>query len=82
MGNTFVKKLRLDIGLDKYTGRPLDYDPNKDVQRYVPSSSAFRAQPEATSCPGNMGGKTGLQPHTIQTETCTTFRLLRVVLCT
>ena len=35
----------------------MDYDPNKDVQRYVPASSAFRAQPEGASCPGNMGGK-------------------------
>ena len=82
-GTPFVKKLDWTAGLDKYTGRPLDYDPNKDVQRYVPSSSAFRAQPEATSCPGNMGGKNWpLQPHTIQIEICTTFRLLRVVLCT
>ena len=56
-GSPFVKKLDWTAGLDKYTGRPMDYDPNKDVQRYVPSTSAFRAQPEGTSCPGNMGGK-------------------------
>ena len=56
-GTPFVKKLDWTVGLDKYTGRPMDYDPNKDVQRYVPSTNAFRAQPEGTSCPGNMGGK-------------------------
>ena len=56
-GTPFVKKLDWTSGLDKYTGRPMDYDPNKDVQKYVPASSSGRAGNEGLSCPGNMGGK-------------------------
>jgi alcohol dehydrogenase (cytochrome c) len=56
-GTPFVKVLDWTAGLDKYTGLPLDYDPNKDVQRYNPASSVSRDQRESRSCPGNMGGK-------------------------
>jgi len=56
-GTPFVKKLDWTVGLDKYTGMPMDYDPNSDVQRYVPASNASRSKPEGASCPGNMGGK-------------------------
>jgi alcohol dehydrogenase (cytochrome c) len=56
-GTPFVKKLDWTVGLDKYTGRPMDYNADSDVQRYVVSTNASRAQPEGTSCPGNMGGK-------------------------
>ncbi len=56
-GTPFVKKLDWTAGLDKYTGRPMDYDANSDVQRYVAATNGYRAQPEGTSCPGNMGGK-------------------------
>ena len=56
-GTPFVKKLDWTTGLDKYTGRPMDYDPNKDVQKYVPASSSARGGKEGMSCPGNMGGK-------------------------
>ena len=56
-GTPFVKQLDWTIGLDKYSGRPMDYDENSDVQRYVASTNASRAKPEGLSCPGNMGGK-------------------------
>ena len=56
-GTPFVKVLDWTAGLDKYTGRPLDYDPQADVQRYKPESSVSREQRESRSCPGNMGGK-------------------------
>ena len=56
-GTPFVKKLDWTAGLDKYTGRPVDYDPNSDVQRYNPATSVSRDQRESKSCPGNMGGK-------------------------
>jgi|TARA_B110000238_G_scaffold121823_1_gene131911 alcohol dehydrogenase (cytochrome c) len=56
-GTPFVKQLDWTIGLDKYSGRPMDYDENSDVQRYVDSTNASRAKPEGLSCPGNMGGK-------------------------
>lgn len=56
-GTPFVKKLDWTTGLDKYTGRPMSYDANKDVQKYVPASSSGRGGKEGMSCPGNMGGK-------------------------
>ena len=56
-GTPFVKQLDWTIGLDKYSGLPMDYDENSDVQRYVDSTNASRAKPEGLSCPGNMGGK-------------------------
>jgi len=56
-GTAFVKELNWTSGLDKYTGRPNDYDPNSDVQRYNPATSPSRDQRESSSCPGNMGGK-------------------------
>ena len=56
-GTPFVNKLDWTAGLDKYTGRPMAYDPNKDVQKYAPASSSARGGKEGLSCPGNMGGK-------------------------
>ena len=56
-GTPFVEQLDWTIGLDKYSGLPMDYDENSDVQRYVDSTNASRAKPEGLSCPGNMGGK-------------------------
>ena len=56
-GTPFVKRVTWTTGLDKYSGRPLEYDPDKDVQRYVPGTSASRDNREGSSCPGNMGGK-------------------------
>ena len=73
-GTPFVKKLDWTTGLDKYTGRPMDYDPNKDVQKYVPASSSARGGKEGMSCPGNMGGKTGSQQLTILIEKDTIFQ--------
>ena len=56
-GTPFVEQLDWTIGLDKYSGLPMDYDENSDVQRYVDSTNASRAKPQGLSCPGNMGGK-------------------------
>ena len=44
-------------GIDPKTGRPLDYDPAKDVQPYVEGSHPSRANPVATRCPSTPGGK-------------------------
>ncbi len=53
----FVKKLNWTKGLDPKTGRPLSYDPEKDVQPYEPGSAATRENKTGNPCPGNMGGK-------------------------
>ncbi len=56
-GKQYVDQLTWTRGLDPKTGRPLDYDPDKDVQPYVAGSHPSRANPSATRCPSTPGGK-------------------------
>jgi len=56
-GKQYVDQLTWTKGLDPKTGRPLDYDPAKDVQVYVEGSHPTRANPVATRCPATPGGK-------------------------
>jgi len=56
-GLPFVKELTWTRGLDPETGKPLDYDPEKQVQTYVAGTAPTRENPVGVSCPGNMGGK-------------------------
>jgi alcohol dehydrogenase (cytochrome c) len=56
-GRQYVDELNWTRGLDPKTGRPLDYDPNKDVQTYVEGTSATRAKPTSFRCPHVTGGK-------------------------
>ncbi len=71
----FVKKLTWTSGLDDMC-KPLDYDPNVDVQTYAPGSAAgrggvtesgARGEIEGISCPAHTGGKnwppTAYSPH-------------------
>jgi alcohol dehydrogenase (cytochrome c) len=45
-------------GLDPKTGKPVNYDPNSDVQAYVPGSHSSRARPVGDRlCPSVAGGK-------------------------
>jgi len=56
-GTPFVDELTWTRGLDPETGLPLDYDPEKEIQTYIPGTAPSRDNPVGTSCPGNMGGK-------------------------
>jgi alcohol dehydrogenase (cytochrome c) len=57
-GKQYVDELNWTPGLDPKTGRPLNYDPTKDVQIYNPGSHGTRAQPVGLRlCPSNGGGK-------------------------
>ena len=56
-GLPFVKKVTWTKGLDAETGKPIEYDPNKQVQTYVASAAPSRANMETDIRPGNMGGK-------------------------
>jgi alcohol dehydrogenase (cytochrome c) len=55
-GIPFVKQLTWTKGLDE-TGKPLEYDPKKSVQRYNAAATPTRENKVADFCPGNMGGK-------------------------
>jgi alcohol dehydrogenase (cytochrome c) len=57
-GKQYVDELNWAPGLDPKTGRPLNYDPTKDVQVYAPGSHGNRAKPEGERlCPSHFGGK-------------------------
>lgn len=57
-GAQYVNDLTWTAGLDPVTGRPLDYDPNLDVQIYNPEARALRADRDVMkrACPTWHGG--------------------------
>ena len=56
-GKQYVDQLTWTTGLDPKTGKPLNYDPNSDIQIYSPGSHGMRGQPAGRTCPTNSGGK-------------------------
>jgi alcohol dehydrogenase (cytochrome c) len=57
-GKQYVDELNWTTGLDPKTGRPLNYNPNTDVQEYTPRSHGTRANPVGNRlCPAVSGGK-------------------------
>src|SRR5947207_11245804 len=55
-GKQYVDELTWTRGLDPKTGRPLDYDPNKNAT-YVAGTTATRTMPVGKRCPAVSGGK-------------------------
>jgi alcohol dehydrogenase (cytochrome c) len=56
-GKQYVDQLTWTTGLDPKTGKPLNYDPNADIQVYSPGSHGMRGQGPGRTCPTNGGGK-------------------------
>ncbi len=56
-GLPFVKKVTWTKGLNPETGKPMEYDPKAEVQKYNASVTPSRENPVTMICPGNMGGK-------------------------
>ncbi len=56
-GKQYVDQLTWTTGLDPKTGKPLNYDPNTDVQIYAPGSHGMRGQAAGRTCPSHHGGK-------------------------
>jgi alcohol dehydrogenase (cytochrome c) len=57
-GKQYVDELNWAPGLDPKTGKPLNYDPTKDVQEYAAGSHGSRAKPQGGKlCPAQYGGK-------------------------
>ena len=57
-GKQYVDKLTWSKGLDPKTGKPIEYDPTKDIQSYVAGSSPSRGRPKTDlKCPPTSGGK-------------------------
>src|SRR3984957_11413092 len=56
-GKQYVDQLTWTPGLDPKTGKPLNYDPTKDVQVYAPGSHGMRGEAPSKTCPSHNGGK-------------------------
>jgi alcohol dehydrogenase (cytochrome c) len=57
-GKQYVDQLNWTPGLDPKTGKPLNYNPNADVQLYTANSHGTRSRPLSdTVCPSVTGGK-------------------------
>jgi alcohol dehydrogenase (cytochrome c) len=56
-GRQYVDQLNWTPGLDPKTGRPLNYDPNKDVQTYAQGTTGTRGGGVSRLCPSHFGGK-------------------------
>jgi alcohol dehydrogenase (cytochrome c) len=56
-GKQYVDQQTWAPGLDPKTGKPLNYDPTKDVQAYAPGSHGLRGQGPSTTCTSHSGGK-------------------------
>lgn len=52
----FVDKITWTAGIDPKTGKPVEYDPNLDVQTYIPATRNSRANPNVAACPTPAGG--------------------------
>ena len=57
-GKAYTDGMNWAPGLDPKTGKPLNYNPNADVQIYAEGSHGTRAKPKSDAlCPAHTGGK-------------------------
>jgi alcohol dehydrogenase (cytochrome c) len=57
-GKQYTYEMNWTPGLDPKTGKPLNYNPNADVQIYAEGSHGTRAKPKGEKlCPAHVGGK-------------------------
>lgn len=57
-GSPYLDKVTWTKGLDPKTGLPVEYDPNKQVQLFIPETTGLRNKPPtAQVCPSTGGGK-------------------------
>src|SRR5690606_35680919 len=52
----FVEKITWTAGIDPKTGKPVEYDPNLDVQTYIAATRYDRGNPTGDICPTTVGG--------------------------
>ena len=55
-GGQYVNDLNWTKGLDPKTGKPIEYDPTLDVQKYQPEARALRGDGMKRACPTWHGG--------------------------
>jgi alcohol dehydrogenase (cytochrome c) len=52
----YLHNINWTKGIDEKTGRPLDYDPSKDVQTYAGVTNFVPGEPLKKICPSTLGG--------------------------
>jgi len=52
----YLDNINWTKGIDQKTGKPLDYDPNKDIQTYSGIANQNPREPMKKACPGHAGG--------------------------
>jgi hypothetical protein len=59
-GQTVMAKPYMEVnwtkGIDQKTGKPIDYDPTKDIQVYAGVANQNPREPTKRVCPGHAGG--------------------------
>ena len=59
-GQTVMAKPYMEVnwtkGIDQKTGKPIDYDPTKDIQTYAGVANQNPLEPTKKVCPGHAGG--------------------------
>jgi alcohol dehydrogenase (cytochrome c) len=59
-GQTVMAKPYMEVnwtkGIDQKTGKPIDYDPAKDIQTYAGVANQNPLEPTKKVCPGHAGG--------------------------
>ncbi len=78
-GKQYVDQLNWTPGLDPKTGKPLNYDPNADVQIYTAGMPRHARKPAGRrNCARRISAaRTGNRPPTIRNSACSTFRRSR-----
>ena len=62
MAKPYVTTVNCTKGIDQKTGKPLDYDPNRDVQVYSGRQNFTLAEPTRKLCPSMAGGNNYFPP--------------------
>ncbi len=56
LARPYVGNINWTSGIDQKTGKPLDYNPGKDIQLYSGAAAPTLDSPTKTMCPGPSGG--------------------------
>jgi alcohol dehydrogenase (cytochrome c) len=62
LAKPYVERINWTKGIDQKTGKPIDYDPNRDVQVYSGKQNYTLAEPTKVLCPSLAGGNNYFPP--------------------
>jgi len=62
MAKPYIQNINWTAGIDQKTGKPVDYDPNRDIQVYSGKANYTLAEPTKRMCPALTGGNNYFPP--------------------